>query len=405
MPQPLHSLLPTSLVGSYPQPEWLVDRDNLRGRFPPRVRAKELWRVDPRFLEEAQDDATLIAIRDQERAGIDIITDGEMRRESYSNRFATALEGIDIDNPGSALDRSGHPNPVPRIAGKIRRKYPVQVRDTEFLRRNTTRMIKMTVPGPFTMSQQAQNDYYKSAAEAAMDYAKAVNEEIRDLFAAGADVVQIDEPYMQARPQAAREYGLKALQAALDGVKGTTAVHICFGYAAIIHARPEGYSFLPEFEQCRVHQVSIETAQSNLDTVILEKLPDKTIVLGVIDLENLAVETPEVVAARITRAFPHCPPERIIVAPDCGMKYLPREVAYGKMVSMVKGAALVREALESARDAVDKSKKRKAAMPEIRTAARGSARTAAKAAPKAKAKVKPKAKAKPKAKKKAGKKR
>ncbi len=403
MPQPLHSLLPTSLVGSYPQPDWLVDRDNLRGRFPPRVRAKELWRVDPRFLEEAQDDATLLAIRDQERAGLDIITDGEMRRESYSNRFATALEGIDIDNPGSALDRSGHPNPVPRIAGKIRRKYPVQVRDTEFLRRNTTRLIKMTVPGPFTMSQQAQNDFYRSPAEAAMDYAKAVNEEIKDLFAAGADVVQIDEPYMQARPQAAREYGIQALEAALDGVKGTTAVHICFGYAAIIHARPEGYSFLPEFEHCRVHQVSIETAQSNLDTAILEKLPDKTIVLGVIDLDNMAVETPEIVAARITRAFPHCPPERIIVAPDCGMKYLPREVAYGKMVSMVKGAAIVREALESARAAVDKSKKRKAAAVEIRT--RTAAKPKAKARPKAKAKAKPAAKAKAKAKKKAAKKR
>jgi 5-methyltetrahydropteroyltriglutamate--homocysteine methyltransferase len=411
MPQPLHTLLPTSLVGSYPQPDWLVDRDNLRGRFPPRVRAKELWRVDPRFLEEAQDDATIVAIRDQERAGLDIVTDGEMRRESYSNRFATALEGIDIDNPGSALDRSGHPNPVPRIAGKIRRKYPVQVRDMEFLRRNTTRMVKMTVPGPFTMSQQAQNDFYRSPAEAAMDYAKAVNEEIKDLFAAGADVVQIDEPYMQARPQAAREYGLRALEAALDGVKGTTAVHICFGYAAIIHARPEGYSFLPEFEQCRVHQVSIETAQSNLDTAILEKLPDKTIVLGVIDLDNLAVETPDVVASRITRAFPHCPPERIIVAPDCGMKYLPREVAYGKMVSMVKGAAMVRDALASARSAVDKSQKKKAAAaPEIRIAARTAARTAAKAKP-AKAAAKPAKAAKPasrpkaKAKGKAGKKR
>jgi len=411
MPQPLHTLLPTSLVGSYPQPDWLVDRDNLRGRFPPRVRAKELWRVDPRFLEEAQDDATIVAIRDQERAGLDIITDGEMRRESYSNRFATALEGIDIDNPGSALDRSGHPNPVPRIAGKIRRKYPVQVRDMEFLRRNTTRMVKMTVPGPFTMSQQAQNDFYRNAADAALDYAKAVNEEIKDLFAAGADVVQIDEPYMQARPQAAREYGLRALEAALDGVKGTTAVHICFGYAAIIHARPEGYSFLPEFEQCRVHQVSIETAQSNLDTAILEKLPDKTIVLGVIDLDNLAVETPDVVAARITRAFPHCPPERIIVAPDCGMKYLPREVAYGKMVSMVKGAAMVRDALASARSAVDKSQKKKAAAaPEIRIAARTAARTAAKAKP-AKAAAKPAKAAKPasrpkaKAKGKAGKKR
>ena len=407
MPQPLHTLLPTSLVGSYPQPDWLVDRDNLRGRFPPRVRAKELWRVDPRFLEEAQDDATIVAIRDQERAGLDIVTDGEMRRESYSNRFATALEGIDIDNPGSALDRSGHPNPVPRIAGKIRRKYPVQVRDMEFLRRNTTRMVKMTVPGPFTMSQQAQNDFYRNAADAALDYAKAVNEEIKDLFAAGADVVQIDEPYMQARPQAAREYGLRALEAALDGVKGTTAVHICFGYAAIIHARPEGYSFLPEFEQCRVHQVSIETAQSNLDTAILEKLPDKTIVLGVIDLDNLAVETPDVVASRITRAFPHCPPERIIVAPDCGMKYLPREVAYGKMVSMVKGAAMVRDALASARSAVDKSQRKKAAAaPEIRIAARTAAKTkAAKASAKPAKAARPAARPKAKAKGKAGKKR
>jgi 5-methyltetrahydropteroyltriglutamate--homocysteine methyltransferase len=384
MPQPLHSLLPTSLVGSYPQPDWLVDRDNLRGRFPPRVRAKELWRVDPRFLEEAQDDATLIAIRDQERAGLDIITDGEMRRESYSNRFATALEGVDIDNPGTALDRSGHPNPVPRIAGKIRRKYPVQVRDTEFLRRNTTRLIKMTVPGPFTMSQQAQNDYYRHLADAALDYAKAVNEEIKDLFAAGANVVQIDEPYMQARPQAAREYGLAALQAALDGVKGTTAVHICFGYAAIIHQRPEGYSFLPEFHQCSIKQVSIETAQSKLDTSVLEKLPDKTIILGVIDLEDMTVESPEIVAARISRAFPHCPPERIIVAPDCGMKYLPREVAYGKMVSMVKGAALVRDALEAARAATQKSREKRAAA-EVRTARAGAAKKAAPPARKASA--------------------
>jgi 5-methyltetrahydropteroyltriglutamate--homocysteine methyltransferase len=390
MPEPLHTLLPTSLVGSYPQPDWLVDRDNLRGRFPPRVRAKELWRIDPRFLEEAQDDATIVAIRDQERAGLDIVTDGEMRRESYSNRFATALEGIDIDNPGTALDRSGHPNPVPRIAGKIRRKYPVQVRDTEFLRRNTTRMIKMTVPGPFTMSQQAQNDYYRHAADAALDYAKAVNEEIKDLFAAGANVVQIDEPYMQARPQAAREYGLSALQAALDGVRGATAVHICFGYAAIIHQRPEGYSFLPEFHNCSVKQISIETAQSKLDTAVLEALPNKTIILGVIDLEDMTVESPEVVAARITRAFPHCPPERIIVAPDCGMKYLPREVAYGKMVSMVKGAALVREALEAARAATQRSREKRAAA-EIRTAAQARAKPA-RAVAKLKGKSRPAAK-------------
>jgi 5-methyltetrahydropteroyltriglutamate--homocysteine methyltransferase len=239
-------LLPTSLVGSYPQPDWLIDRESLSKRFPPRVRAKELWRVAPDYLDQAQDDATLIAIRDQERAGLDIITDGEMRRESYSNRFANALDGVDLDNPGTALDRSGHPNPVPRVVGKIKRRHAVETRDVQFLRANTDRQIKFTVPGPFTMAQQAQNDFYASDRDMAIDYAKAVREEINDLFAAGADIIQIDEPYMQARPDKAREYGLEALNTALDGVKGLTAVHICFGYAAIIHARPEGYSFLPE---------------------------------------------------------------------------------------------------------------------------------------------------------------
>jgi 5-methyltetrahydropteroyltriglutamate--homocysteine methyltransferase len=345
----LNKLLPTTLVGSYAQPDWLIDRVKLAGRFPPRVRARELWRVAPEMLEQAQDDATLLAIRDQERAGLDIITDGEIRRESYSNRFATALEGVDIDNPGTALDRSGHPNPVPRVTGKIRRKHPVEVRDVKFLRAATDRMIKMTVPGPFTMSQQAQNDFYSDPAELAMDYAKAVNEEIRDLFAAGADIVQIDEPYMQARPDKARQFGLMALNRALEGVKGTTAVHICFGYAAIIHERPEGYSFLPEFHQCPVHQVSIETAQSNLDTAVLKTLPDKTIILGVIDLENKEVETPETVAERIRRALPHAPAERIIVAPDCGMKYLPRDIAFAKMVAMVEGTAIVRDELTKGR--------------------------------------------------------
>jgi 5-methyltetrahydropteroyltriglutamate--homocysteine methyltransferase len=252
-------LLPTSLVGSYAQPEWLIDRKKLAGRFPPRVRMKELWRVAPEFLEQAQDDATLVAIHDQERAGLDIITDGEVRRESYSNRFATALEGVDIENPGTALDRSGHPNPVPRVVGKIRRKYPVEVRDVVFLRANTKRTIKMTLPGPFTMSQQAQNDFYMDEEEMALDYAAAVNAEIKDLFAIGADIVQIDEPYMQARPEKAGKYGLKALNAALAGVNGTTAVHICFGYAAIIHVRPSAYSFLPELADSTVHQVSIET--------------------------------------------------------------------------------------------------------------------------------------------------
>ena len=342
MPLPL---LPTSLVGSYAQPDWLIDRKKLAGRFPPRVRARELWRVAPEFLDQAQDDATLIAIRDQERAGLDIVTDGEMRRESYSNRFATALEGVDIDNPGTALDRSGHPNPVPRVVGKVRRKYPVEVRDVQFLRANTDRMIKITVPGPFTMSQQAQNDFYKDEQEMVLDYAAAVNAEIKDLFAAGADIVQIDEPYMQARPDKARQIGLNGLKAALDGVTGTTAIHICFGYAAIIHQRPEGYSFLPEIAGTAVQQVSIETAQSKLDCAVLGKLPGKTIILGTLDLSDMAIETPETVAARIRRALPHVPAERIVVAPDCGLKYLPREVAYGKMRAMVEGAKIVRREL------------------------------------------------------------
>jgi 5-methyltetrahydropteroyltriglutamate--homocysteine methyltransferase len=338
-------LLPTSLVGSYAQPEWLIDRAKLAGRFPPRVRALELWRVPPEFLDEAQDDATILAIRDQERAGLDIITDGEMRRESYSNRFATALEGVDIDNPGTALDRSGHPNPVPRVVGKIRRKHPVEVRDVEFLRANTDRRIKMTVPGPFTMSQQAQNDFYDGAEEVALDYAAAVNEEIKDLFAAGADIVQIDEPYMQARPEKAREFGLTALNRALEGVEGETVVHICFGYAAIIHERPSGYSFLPELAGSTADAVSIETAQSSLDCSVLETLPEKKILLGVLDLSTHEVETPETIAGRIRRALPHVAAERIVVAPDCGLKYLPRDVAFGKMKAMADGAAIVRREL------------------------------------------------------------
>jgi len=335
-------LFPTSLVGSYAQPEWLIDRQKLAGRFPPRVRARELWRVAPEYLDQAQDDATIIAIRDQERAGLDIITDGEMRRESYSNRFATALDGVDIDNPGTALDRSGHPNPVPRVTGKIRRRHAVEVRDVEFLRANTDRKIKITVPGPFTMAQQAQNDFYGSEEELAVDYAAAVNEEIKDLFAAGADIVQIDEPYMQARPAKAREYGLKALARALEGVKGETALHICFGYAAIIHERPNGYSFLPELADTAVKSISIETAQSGLDCSVLAKLDGKTIILGVLDLATHDIETPEVIAGRIRRALPYVAPEKLVIAPDCGLKYLPREVAFGKMKAMADGAAIVR---------------------------------------------------------------
>src|SRR4029077_4688740 len=278
-------LFPTTLVGSYPQPDWLIDREKLAPRFPPRVRARELWRIAEPFLAQGQDDATIMTIKAQEDAGLDIITDGEIRRESYSNRFATALDGVDIDNPGTALDRSGHPNPVPRVVGTIRRKHAVCVDDLRFLRAHTDRAVKVTVPGPFTMAQQAQIDHYGGSRKlAALDYAKAVNEEIRDLFTAGADVVQIDEPYMQARPEEARAFGLEALNRALEGVTGTTAVHICFGYAAIIHTRPSGYSFLPELADCGCKQVSIETAQSNLDCSVLKALPQKKISLGVIDL-------------------------------------------------------------------------------------------------------------------------
>ena len=338
-------ILPTSLVGSYAQPEWLIDRAKLAGRFPPRVRAKELWRVEPDYLAQAQDDATLLAIRAQEKAGLDIITDGETRRESYSNHFATALEGVDIDNPGAALDRSGHPNPVPRVVGPIHRPHPVEVDDIRFLRANTDRTIKMTVPGPFTMSQQAQIEHYADPEAAAMAYAVAVNAEIKDLFAAGADVVQIDEPYLQARPDAARAYGLAALNAALDGVTGTTVVHLCFGYAAIIHERPEGYSFLPELAGCSTDQISIETAQSGLDLGVLADLSEKTILLGVIDLSTPDVESAELVADRTRRAFEWLPPEQIVIATDCGMKYLPRDSADGKMRAMAAAAAILRAEL------------------------------------------------------------
>jgi 5-methyltetrahydropteroyltriglutamate--homocysteine methyltransferase len=335
-------LFPTMLVGSYPQPEWLIDRKKLAGRFPPRVRAKELWRLPEAYLAEAQDDATLLAIRAQELAGLDVITDGEIRRESYSNRFATALEGVDVDNPGTALDRSGHPNPVPRIVGRIRRKHPVQLEDLAFLKRHTHHPVKVTVPGPFTMTEQAQNDFYPSSEAAAMDYAAAVNEEVRDLFAAGANIVQIDEPYMQARPEKARQYGLKALNRALDGIQGETAVHICFGYAAIIHERPSGYSFLPELSACSCRQVSIETAQANLDCSVLKELGNKKVLVGCIDLSDMSVETPETVAQRIRRALPYIHAKNVILAPDCGMKYLPKEVAFGKMQSMAEAARLLR---------------------------------------------------------------
>jgi 5-methyltetrahydropteroyltriglutamate--homocysteine methyltransferase len=337
-----NELLPTTVVGSYVQPEWLVDRDNLKGRLPPRVRALEMWRIDPEFLGDAQNDATLLAIRDMERAGIDILTDGEVRRESYSNRVATALGGVDIDNPGTAIDRTGHPNPVPRIAGPIVRDRPIEVDDVKFLRAATDRKIKITLPGPFTMTQQAQNDYYDTDEDAAMAYAAAVNEEIRDLFAAGADVVQLDEPYMQARPDIAKQYAVKSINRALEGIEGETAVHICFGYAHVVHERPEGYSFLPELEDCAADEISIETAQSGLDLRALDDLPSKKIILGVIDLSTDEIETPETVAARIRPAVDRIGAERIIVAPDCGMKYMRREVAFGKLKAMCDGAAIVR---------------------------------------------------------------
>ena len=331
-------LFPTTLVGSYPQPEWLIDRDQLTNTPPARVRARELWRVPGPLLAQAQDDATIVAIKAQEDAGLDIITDGEIRRESYSNRFATALEGIDLDNPGTVLGRSGRPNLVPRVVGPIRRKHSVETEDVRFLRAHTTRPIKMTVPGPFTMTQQALNEHYPDEEALALAYAAAVNEEIRDLFAAGADIVQIDEPYMQAQPDKARQYGLKALNRALEGIQGPTAVHLCFGYAAIVHDRPSAYSFLSELAACSCRQVSVETAQAHLDCSVLAKLEGKQIMVGCLDLSDMTVEAPQTVVARVQRALHYVPAENVILAPDCGMKYLPRDVALGKLRAMAEAA-------------------------------------------------------------------
>jgi len=336
-------LLPTTVVGSYPQPAWLIDRAKLGAKVP-RVRQPEIWRIPEPWLEEAQDDATLLAIRDMERAGIDIITDGEMRRESYSNRFATALEGIDIERPGTTINRNGLAIPVPRVAGPIRRKGPVEVRDIQFLKRNTSRKAKITLPGPFTMAQQAQDDYYKDEEALALALAAAVNEEIRDLKAAGADVVQIDEPWLQARPDRAARYGVKAINRALQGIAGTTVVHLCFGYAAAVKDKPTGYSFLPQLADTTAAQISIEAAQPRLDLSVLRQL-NKTVMVGVIDLGNAAVETPQEVAARIRAALRHVPAERLVLAPDCGMKYLTREAAFGKLKALAEGAAIVRREL------------------------------------------------------------
>jgi 5-methyltetrahydropteroyltriglutamate--homocysteine methyltransferase len=338
-------LLPTSLVGSYPQPEWLIDRARLSKQVP-RARADDLWLVARDKLEAAQDDATILAIHEQERAGLDIITDGEQRRESYSNRFATALAGIDADRPGTTLNRNGKPVPVPRVVAPIRRMRPIEVRDLKLLRASTGRTVKATVPGPFTLSKQAQDDFYGDAEALAMDYAAAVNAEIMDLFAAGADIVQLDEPWMQQHPDDARRYGLKVLDRALAGVSGTAAVHLCFGYAALVHDKPSGYSFLPELESCKAQQISVEAAQPKLDLKVLQALPSKTIILGVIDLADMTVETPLLVADRIRRAMAYVPAERLVVAPDCGMKYLPRMIAFAKMQAMAAGAALVRRELQ-----------------------------------------------------------
>ena len=341
-------LLPTTLVGSYPQPEWLVDRDKLRTRLPPRVRAREVWRIPEPLLEQAQDDATIVAIHDQERAGVDIVTDGEIRRESYSNRFATALEGVDLDNPGHTLSRSGRPDIVPRVVGPIRRRQPVEVRDVEFLRANTARPIKITVPGPFTMTQQAVDDYYGDEARLAMDYAVAINNEIHDLVNAGADVIQIDEPYLQARLEKARAYAISAINRALDGVRATTVLHTCFGYGMIVPGKQTGarYAFLEELTQTMAQQISIEAAQPQLDLSVLQCMTGKTMMVGVLDLGTEDVETVDIVVQRIRDALRFIEASRLVLAPDCGMKYLSRQAALGKLEAMVRAARLVREELQ-----------------------------------------------------------
>ena len=340
------TLLPTTVVGSYPQPDWLVDRAILVGNnVVPRVRLKAIWRVAEDALEQAQDDATLIAIRDMERAGIDIITDGEMRRESYSNRFALALDGVDVDNPAIVVGRAGKPTPVPRITGPIRRRHAVEVRDVEFLRANTDRQIKITLPGPFTLSMQAHDEYYGDPEAVAMAYAEAVAEEARDLKAVGADIIQFDEPWLQARPEQAMQFGVKALNRALEGVPGPTVVHLCFGYAAMVADKPSGYSFLSQLADSAAEQISIEAAQPKLDLGILADLSNKTIMLGVLDLGSAEVESAQTVAARIRAGLRHVAAERLVIAPDCGMKYLPRARAFGKLSAMAAGAAIVRQEL------------------------------------------------------------
>jgi 5-methyltetrahydropteroyltriglutamate--homocysteine methyltransferase len=332
----------TTVIGSYPQPEWLIDRDRLRGSLPPRVRARDLWRIAEPFLAEAQDDATALAIADQERVGLDIVSDGEIRRESYSNRFATALEGFDIDNPAMVPGRAGGTNAVPRVVGRVRRTRPVEVDDLRFLRSRTERTIKITLPGPFTMSQQAANEAYDDEGDLAMDLAIAVNEEVHDLFAAGADIVQIDEPWLQSRPEKARAFALPAIDRALAGAPGTTALHTCFGYAHVVHDRPSGYPFLAELAGCAADVLAVEAAQPGLDPAALEPIADKTVIVGVLDLSRPDAETPEEVAARIESLLAVIPAERLQVGPDCGMKYLSRDLALAKLRALVEGARLVR---------------------------------------------------------------
>jgi 5-methyltetrahydropteroyltriglutamate--homocysteine methyltransferase len=339
-------LFPTTVVGSYPQPDWLVDREML-SKVVPRVRMKEMWRVPEQYLEQAQDDATIVAIRDMERAGIDVITDGEMRRESYSNRFATALEGIDISKPGFVKARSGQMTPVPRVIGKIRRPGPVEVRDMQFLRSNTKSTAKITLPGPFTMGQQAHDEYYKDSEALAMDMAVAVNEEALELVKAGADVIQLDEPWVRNNPEAAKRYAVKAINRALQGITVPTVVHLCFGYAAVVPGdnKPQHYAFLAELADTVAGTISIEAAQPNIDLGVLTDMAPKKIMLGVLNLDDLKVETAEIVAARIRKGLEYMTPDRLVPAPDCGMKYLPREVAFGKLKAMVEGAAIVRREL------------------------------------------------------------
>ena len=345
MPSAALPKLATSIVGSLPQPDWLIDRDRLSHQFPPRVRAAELWRVPAELLDEAQDDATLLAVRSQEHAGLDIVTDGEIRRESYSNHFATALDGIDLDHPGTVLNRSGKEIPVPRVTGEISRPRPIQADDVRFLRAATDRIIKITVPGPFTMAQQAQDDHYGDDRALALAYADVVREEIADLFAAGADIVQIDEPWLQARPEVARTYGAEAVSRALEGAAGTVHVHLCFGYAAMVSERPEGYSFLPELADTPADAISVETAQSHLDPATLRPLRGKGIALGVLDLSTPEVETPEVIADRVRRALDDVDVDKLVLSSDCGLKYLPRESAAAKMRSLALAAEILRAEL------------------------------------------------------------